>query len=376
MKLFALLFPLLSVSMGLHASECPRVAAYYFPNWHRQPGQTGMNYGEWGNVARATPRFPGHQQPKRPVWGIEDEADPNVMAKKIATAADHGLSAFIFCWYYHEQGPYLDRALNDGYLNATNKTRLPFALMWANHDVGTKPFRKGAVNREVFDRMADLLVTRYFKEPSYWRVNGGCYFSLYEPRTFIEGMGGAAPARAALDSLREKTRRAGLGELHLNVIDWQPSHTPNGMQMTRDLGADSLTSYVWIHTIPLTGFPAHDYAKMCRDYFAQRDKRWAKCGVPHFPNVTMGWDPTPRLRPDQPHTGKRYPDTPVLTGNSPKAFRDALLEAKVRAATLPEGQRIVTVYAWNEWSEGGYLEPDAVTGLNYLEAIRDLFHKR
>jgi len=361
--------------MTSHAEDSPRAVAYYFPNWHRRSGQTTTNFGEWPNLMRAKPRFDGHQQPKRPLWGLEDEADADVMVRKIATAADHGLSAFIFCWYYHEQGPYLERALDEGYLRAPNKNRLPFALMWANHDVNTKPFRKGAVHREVFDRVAEQLVSRYFKDPAYWRVNGCCYFSLYQPRTFIEGLGGVAEARAALDSLRAKMRDAGIGGLHLNLIDWQPSKMSDPFACARDLGADSLTSYVWVHTIRLSGFPAHDYASMCRDYFAFWDKHWAAGRTPHFPNVTMGWDPTPRLRPDQPHTGKRYPDTPVLVGNTPDAFRRALCEAKTRAMTLPPGQRIVTIYAWNEWTEGGYLEPEATTGLKYLEAIRETFGK-
>jgi arylsulfatase A-like enzyme len=353
-----------------------QAAAYYFPNWHRAPGQTGPNFGEWGNLPRATPRFPGHQQPKHPVWGIQDEADPQVMAQKIAAAADHGLSAFIFCWYYHEQGAYLDRAVNEGYLKAPNKARLPFALMWANHDVGTKPFRKGAVNREIFDRMSDLLITRYFKDPAYWRVNGRCYFSIYQPMTFIAGMGGPEPARAALDALRDKARKAGLGELHLNLIDFELAKQPDALKPVRQLGGDSVTSYVWIHDPSAyreLKFPHSDFDPVCRAYFASWDKHWAACGTPHFPNLTMGWDPTPRLRPDQPHTGKGYPDTPVITGNTPDRFRAALLEAKTRAERLPAGQRVVTIYAWNEWSEGGYLEPEASTGLKYLEAIREVF---
>lgn len=348
----------------------PQPIAYYFPNWHRHAGQNGELFGEWMNVRRALPRFEGHQQPKRPVWGIEDEADPKVMAKKIGTAADYGLGAFVFCWYYHEEGPYLDSALNNGYLQADNRSRLPFALMWANHDVGG---RAGAVSRLVFDRIADLLVERYFKEPTYWRIKGRCYFSIYEPMTFIRGMGGVLPAREALDSLRDKARRAGCGEIHINLIDWQLAQQPDAGQPVRDLGADSVTSYVWLHTVPLAHFPASDYAAMRTDYFAFWDRHWAAASTPHFPNVIMGWDPTPRLRPDQPHTGKSYPDTAVLTGNTPQEFRQALLAARERAMKLPAGQRYVTIYAWNEWTEGGYLEPEESTGLQYLEAIRDVF---
>jgi hypothetical protein len=352
-----------------------QAVAYYFPNWHRQEGQTGLNFAEWGFIPRAKPRFEGHQQPKHPVWGIEDEADPVVMAKKISTAADHGLSAFLFCWYYHEQGGYLDRALNEGYLRAPNKMRLPFALMWANHDVGTQPFRKGAVTREVFDRMIDLLIVRYFKDPAYWRIGGRCYFSIYQPMTFIQGMGGIAEARAALDAFRKRAAVAGCGELHLNLIDFELSKQPDAMKPVRELGADSVTSYVWIHDPTAWAalkFPSTDYEPVRSAYFTNWDKWWGRTGQ-HFPNVTMGWDPTPRLRPDQPHTGKMYPDTAVMTGNTPERFKSALQDAKTRADKLPEGRRIVTLYAWNEWTEGGYLEPEGTTGMKYLEAVREVF---
>ena len=355
--------------------EKVQVAAYYFPNWHRTEGKKGPDFGAWAEIPRAIPRFPGHQQPKHPVWGVEDESDPQVMAKKIDAAADHGISAFIFCWYYHEQGAYLDRAVNEGFLKAPNKQRLPFALMWANHDVATQPVRKGAVTREVFDRMTDLLIARYFNDPAYWRVNGRCYFSIYRPMTFISGLGGISQAHAALNNFRQKARDAGCGELHLNLIDQQLSKQPDVLKTVRDLGADSVTAYVWTHDREAREhlkFPSSDYEPIRNAYFANWDKVWCPTRV-HFPNVTMGWDPTPRLRPDQPHTGTKYPDTPVITGNTPERFNAALQDAKSRAQRLPAGQRIVTIYAWNEWTEGGYLEPEAATGMKYLEAVRDVF---
>jgi hypothetical protein len=35
--------------------------------------------------------------------------------------------------------------------------------------------------------------------------------------------------------------------------------------------------------------------------------------------------------------------------------------------------QIITINAWNEWTEGSYLEPDSVHGMDYLNAIRNVF---
>ena len=82
----------------------------------------------------ARPRFAGHAQPKVPACGYEDESRPEVMARKIATAAEHGITAFIFDWYWYGTNRFLERGLEQGFLQATNSTRLKFALMWANHE--------------------------------------------------------------------------------------------------------------------------------------------------------------------------------------------------------------------------------------------------
>ena len=36
------------------------------------------------------------------------------MAQKIDAAADHGIDAFIFDWYYYDDGPFLNRPIDRG----------------------------------------------------------------------------------------------------------------------------------------------------------------------------------------------------------------------------------------------------------------------
>lgn len=55
-------------------------------------------------------------------------------------------------------------------------------------------------------------------------------------------------------------------------------------------------------------------------------------------------------------------------GNLCKQFLDQ------RDARAPKAQpKILSINAWNEWTEGSYLEPDVVNGYAYLEAIRRVF---
>jgi len=62
-----------------------------------------------------------------------------------------------------------------------------------------------------------------------------------------------------------------------------------------------------------------------------------------------------------------------LSHVSDNTFRDALAQAKAFLDGRPSVPRILTINAWNEWTEGSYLEPDTVHGLKYLEAVRSVF---
>ncbi len=58
------------------------VAVYYFPQWHvdSQNIKThGYAWTEWETLKNAKRRIEGHQQPKVPLWGYEEEADPKII---------------------------------------------------------------------------------------------------------------------------------------------------------------------------------------------------------------------------------------------------------------------------------------------------------
>ena len=350
------------------------VAVYYFPQWHvdAQNEKThGYPWTEWETLKTAKPKFTGHRQPKIPLWGYEDEADPKVMAKKIDVASSHGIDIFLYDWYYTNDGPFLQTCLEDGFLKAANKSKLKFAIMWANHL---------EVTPATFDNVIDICINKYFKDPSYWKEDGCPYFSIYQLFTFINGFGSVEKAVAALQKFRDKTKAAGFKDLHLNAVQWG-LHMPENMppkeanELIDLFHISSVDSYVWIHHTDMPAFPVTTYDYMMKkavEYWATASKQFK---VPYHPNVTMGWDASPRCDTIKPWVKGEYPFFSILTGNIPAKFKQSLQSAKGFVDAQKSTHKIITINSWNEWTEGSYLEPDTVNKLQYLKAIKQVFNK-
>jgi hypothetical protein len=238
----------------------------------------------------------------------------------------------------------------------------------------------GSVTPESFGKICDHLIKDYFKHPSYWRIDGKPYFSFYDLNKLLANFGSVELTRTALDRFRAKAKAAGLPGLHLNAVVWNQPILPgekvpqDAAKVVRELGFDSVTSYVWFHHVPLPQ-QATDYNEVRDGYFAYWDKAATRFNAPYFPNVSMGWDPSPRCDQSDTLDSSGYPFTHIMVNNTPDNFRIALKMTKQRLLAQPDsaGPRILNINCWNEWTEGSYLEPDTVNGMKYLEAVQEVF---
>ena len=137
--LTGLLLNVFSQALLPQEKNTTHVAAYVWPSCHHDERFGEMLWpegiGEWEIIQKGNPRFPGHYQPKAPLWGVEMDDDPEVMEKWIDAATGHGIDTFIFDWYWFGEGPFLESSLNNGFLKAKNNEKMFFYLMWANNDV-------------------------------------------------------------------------------------------------------------------------------------------------------------------------------------------------------------------------------------------------
>lgn len=385
------------------------IASYYFPNWHADPlneAVHGKNWTEWELVKCARSRFAGHQQPKVPVWGYQDETDPNVMAVKIDAARRHGVDAFLFDWYYSEEGPFRERALREGFLRAPNLDDFRFAVLWCNHarqglhpapyvmnEFNVTTFSPAEVTPATFDRMTAHLVEAYFRHPNYWKIDGKPWFGVFNLGNLIRGFGGIRECALGMERFRAKAKAAGLPGIHFfcnfnglrEVVDRLEGRKPievgnplqNDYGMTRReladaLGIDSCGPYGWWEHSFFSGFPYLNKAAILRNNVNHWKNHANEYGIDYLPTVMTGWDPSPRTVQSDMYEPRGYPWTGIYS-LTPRELAAAFREAKEFLLTLPEGKRTLTVTAWNEWTEGSYLEPDDENGFACLEALRDVF---
>ena len=324
--------------------------------------------GEWEIIKKGTPRFEGHYQPKIPLWGYELDNNPKVMEKWIDAATDHGVDIFIFDWYWFDDGPFLESSLNDGFLKASNNEEMQFYLMWANHDVKRNYWNvhkykdddsqlwDGAVDMENFKIIVDRVISQYFSKPNYFKIDGKPVFSIFALWNLVEGFGSLEKTREAIDYFREATVKAGFDGLHIQLIG-MGNPREDWVGRINKLGINSITKYNWGGPHP------QDYIEWGTEAM-QRREQWNKAlNIPYFPNVSIGWDDTPRF----PDKGK---EDIVYYNKTPEAFAGFLEKAKDYCDAHPEETNLITLFSWNEWIEGGYLLPDIKYGFRYLEAVK------
>ncbi len=350
------------------------VVAYNYPCWHPCPWfekYFGKDWTQFQSLRDSKPFYPGHLFPKYPLWGEYNEADPEGAALEIDAAVDHGIDAWMHCWYWHEGTMRCQSQLEKGLLKARNRERIKFGLMWANHDWSnhwpatsagkTAPMSRQRHSEEDMMRVIDYCIEHYFREPNYWRIGGGLVFGIYSIHTLLREMSPEQWLRASA-RMREKVAKAGLGELHLQANNVQVADVAK----VKELGFQSATRYHTVDpvfaTIPKGGrVPYGKIASHAIPFWGQLRE---KCPVPFFPDCTVGFDNSARVGPSAKMVTQRTPDQFELLMIAAKYF---LAESK---ADVP---KIVFLSSWNEWTEDHVLVPDTVFGYSYLEAIRKVF---
>ncbi|MBR2839378.1 MAG: glycoside hydrolase family 99-like domain-containing protein [Kiritimatiellae bacterium] len=387
------LYLCLLLLVGCRSAPRPDVLCIYYPEWHVYPeGDVifGKGHTEWDLVNTATPRFPGHDQPIRLKDGCPDDSNPADVAKEIDYAADAGIDAFLYDWYWADHHPIQHEALENGFLKAPNRSRMRFALMWAYHDrtdafrpavghTGDRLYWKLAHTPEEFREAIGYCVGRYFKQPNYYLRNGELFFSIYAASRFVKTNGGPEKVRGLFAEAQEMARAAGLPRIHFSAMVW----TPGEAVEVSEAGFESTSAYCMSTDFfadgdirPLNGERVFKYSEFVATHKSY-NASIAAASPAHMPVAARGWDISPRCRLDEPFPWRQaiYPYNGIVHGATPEGFAEILRAAREQAEADPKRPGAVLINAWNEYTEGSYLMPDVKNGDAYLRAVRSVFGK-
>jgi GT2 family glycosyltransferase len=339
--------------------------AFYLPQFHTIPQNDlwwGKGFTEWTNVRGGTSNFEGHYQPHVPAGlGYYDLSSGEVLEKQAELARAAGLHGFCFYYYWFGGEVLLDLPVRR--MVETGKPAFPFCICWANENWTRRwdgkdsdiliAQRHSAEDDLAFIRHIETII----RSENYIRIEGKPLLLVYRPSLLPD-------AKATLQRWRTHVREAGLGELHLVMVQsFSEGVSP------ADYGFDAVVQFPpHLPSTPVTPVireKAVDFTGYIYDYDEVRHRAIGQLRAPSsstlYPGVMPSWDNTARQRQR----------SSIWVNSSPEAYSEWLAEAvSLARARLPLAERFVFINAWNEWAEGCHLEPDERFGYAWLNATR------
>jgi hypothetical protein len=323
------------------------IGVFYMPGW-----QSGNIF--WHDLlGTKSARFPGKSWPDRiPILGTYPEEKIWVKDWHIKWAVEHGISFFVYDWFWTNGKPHAEHAIL-AHLRSPYKDLLKFCIMWTNHD----PFIPKLSD---VDDVAKHWIEHYFKQPNYKKINGKPVVMVFLP----DRIGGKPDnTQRAISTIRKLTKKAGYKDIFLVAISNDPP-AKGIVNYFKTSGYNAYTAYNYASST--RGIKKASYDTLIWVYTQNWRKSVHITGLPYITPITPGWD-------SRPWHGK---DAIVLANNTPDKFRYKLTLAKGMLDSY-KGPNVmpnmVLIEAWNEFAEGSFIEPTRKWGFGYLDAIREVF---
>ena len=363
-----------------------KVIAFYLPQFHPIPENDewwGKGFTEWVNVRNAKPLYLGHSQPKIPLNGnYYNLLSDKTKEWQIKIAKEHGVYGFCFYHYWFNGKLMLEKPLEQ-FLN--NKSLdFNFCLCWANPSWTKIWAGKGSEvlihqkygDEKQWSKHLEYLLP-YFKDDRYIKEDGCPVFVIYSPteipclskmiafirkRMIDEGFPGIKIMYQYYVSRKEEKKILPLFDYS---IRFQPVYALNQLE-SRGLHGLLLNIVKKGNTLFKRIFKKTPSDRLLRLRKSDYDELW--CNIlksnytnkKYIPCAFVAWDNTPRRG----NAGR------IVTNSSPEKFKKYFKQL-IEKSEADCKHDYIFVTAWNEWSEGSYLEPDSENEYKYLEALKE-----
>lgn len=372
----------------MHTNNIPKIIAFYLPQFHEIPENNewwGKGFTEWTNIKKAEPFFDGHDQPKIPLNNnYYDLLDDNVKKWQVKIAKENGVYGFCFYHYWFGGHLMLHKPLEQ-YL-ANKELDLPFCFCWANPPWTKIWAGQGStilIDQDYGDQKQWEAHFQYllpfFKDDRYIKEDGAPLFVIYIPAQI-------PCLKDMLGYFKKRIVEEGFPGLKLAYQYWVDETTDNKLRPLFDYCIKFQPIYA-LHKLEETGktgtligllkkanklfekvFRVAPSDKLLRLRKSDYDAVWE--GVLNTPVKPKD---VPCAFVDFDNTPRRGKSGKVIIGATPEKF-EKYLRMLCEKTKKEYDADYIFLTAWNEWSEGAYLEPDTKNRYQYLNAIKKVVY--
>lgn len=352
-----------------------RPIAFYLPQFYPTPENDewwSPGFTEWTNVAKATPLFKNHYQPRIPAdLGFYDLRVPEVREKQAQLAREAGVEGFCYWHYWFAGRRLLDRVFSE--VVESGKPDFPFCLCWANHSWYAKTWTYSKTDyrlliEQTYPGKQDYInhfnaMLPAFKDPRYMKHDGRLIFGIFDADMF-----------PGFDEFKET---------------WNELAKENGLKGFYFFGlAQGINRYNNIKnknfdTIVLEGMP-----DFFNEYTKNKFKNWyhnwlmnGKFKIPYSYSYDkyvqnaialfkMHPEATPCIVPDFDHSPRSSRWGIILKDSTPEKWGNLVKAVSALIRTKQQSNNLLFIKSWNEWGEGNYLEPDLKWGEAYIQETK------
>lgn len=362
-----------------------KVIAFYLPQFHTIPENDkwwGEGFTEWVNVKKAKPLYKNQYQPRIPMdYNYYNLLDKKTMKWQVDLANKFNIHGFCFYHYWFNGKKLLEKPI-ENFLKWKDLD-LNFCLSWANES-WTNIWASGSADiimQQSYGDKKDWLdhfnyLLNFFKDDRYIKNNGKPFLIIYRPELIDRldemlsywtklarnhGFAGIDFAYQNVSYFLDKNRN---DDLFSYAIEYQPNWALALKNLTFK---QKLKKRAMIFSEKKLKYNLREklqkYKKLdIMDYKSIWDYILNSKPFTHIsvPCAFVDWDNTPRKS----NRGL------VIDNANPNDFENYFLRLLIKAKSEYK-KEFVFVFAWNEWAEGGYLEPDEKYGYSYLNAIKN-----
>lgn len=360
-----------------------KIIAFYLPQFHTFPENDswwGAGFTEWKNVRKALPLFEGHDQPRVPLHhNYYDLTNSGILRRQAELAVKYGIYGFCYYHYWFEGKLLMERPME--LMLHDKSVNIPFCISWVNEN-WTRAW--ALKNREILMKQTYgdekdwekhfYYLLPFLKDERYIRIEDEPIFIIYRP----ELVGPLYEMISLWKQLAVKNGLKGIkliyqqvffnhqkdkgGELFDYGIEYQPTYVRRQQMKTMPVILRKVRNEVvtGLH-LPQTRRSTITYGY---DDTWRRILRMCPKDDKMIPGAFVDWDNTPRYQKK----------ASLCTGFTIDKF-EKYLAMQIKRAKEVYHKDMLFMFAWNEWGEGGYLEPDMRYGYGRLEALEKALMK-